>query len=303
MNSPTMPAPDDLPVRAPSRARRILLSAPSRIVVAVLALGLTAALTFPTVKAVFPTPAQRFIWPYLLATALMLLVYAGLVRLMERRAMPELGLRGAGREFGLGIWLGALAVAAAISLLALAGNYHLAGSNPWSSSMASSLAEMFFVGVFEELLFRAVIFRIAERALGSWPALILSSILFALAHLGESISPLGLAITAVAGLMLSAAWMVSRRLWLCVGIHMAWNYTLGTVFSIAVSSHPAKGWLIGSLSGPEWMTGGVYGLEGSLASLIVIGALFVILYRQARVKGNVIPARWSATRGTAAQPA
>lgn len=277
MNTATV---DQLPpITQPSRFKRILKSAPVRIVAGVLAIGLTAALTFAAVKALVPLPASRFVWPYLLASVLVLLVYIGFTKLTERRALAELSLKGAPAEFGVGVLIGAGAVALTIALLAVSGSYRIASFNPWSSAIAAPLAEMLFVGVFEEILFRALIFRIVQRALGSWPALLISGLLFSLAHIGEGISALGLVNTFLAGMMFSAAWLVTGRLWLCVGIHAAWNYVLGSIFSIAVSGHPAKGWIVGTLSGPDWVTGGVYGLEGSAWTALVIGAVFLGLYR------------------------
>jgi len=291
------------PAARPSRFQRILRSAPVRIVLGAFLLLLTAALTLGLVRAAVPSPAARFVWPFLLATVLLLLVYWGYVRLMEgRRPMAEFSLQGAVGEFGGGLLLGAVAVELAIGLLWAGGHYRITGLNPWSGQIGGPLAEMLFVGVFEELLFRAVIFRIAERALGSWPALMLSAVLFALAHLAEGLSLLGLANTALAGLMLSAAFMATRRLWLCVAIHAAWNYTLGSIFSIAVSGHPAKGLVIGNLTGPDWLTGGAYGLEGSAATTLVMAGLFVILWHRARVKGAVLPSRWSAAGRTVTLP-
>lgn len=273
----------------PSLVKRIFSSAPVRIILGVLAIVLTAALTFPTIKAITPSPESRFVWPYLLAATLVVLVYMGFIKLTERRPLTELSLQGAPGEIGLGLLLGAFAVALTVGLLAATGSYRIVGFEPWSAAVAAPLAEMLFVGVFEEILFRAVIFRIAERSLGSWPALILSAVLFALAHLGESISAVGLVNTALAGLMFSAAWMATRRLWLCCAIHAAWNYTLGAIFSIAVSGHPAKGLIVGQLSGPDWVSGGVYGLEASVWTALVIGALSVVLYRHARRMGQLMP--------------
>lgn len=271
---------------AASRARRIVRSAPVRIIGGVLALGLTAALSFPAIKALVPTPAARFVWPYLVVTVLLALVYIGYVKLTERRALPELSLRGAAAELGAGVAIGAGAVCAVIAVLALTGSYRFVSFNPWSASIGAPLAEMLFVGVFEELLFRALIFRIVQRSLGNWPALLISSGIFALAHLGEFISPIGLLNTALAGLMFGAAWLVTGRLWLCLGIHAAWNYVLGSIFSIAVSGHPAKGCIIGSLSGADWVTGGIYGLEGSVATTLAMGALSLLLLRAARNKAG-----------------
>jgi membrane protease YdiL (CAAX protease family) len=291
------------PAVRPSRFKRILRSGPVRIVLGAFLLLLTAALTLGLVRAALPSPTARFVWPFLLATVLLLLVYWGYVRSMEgRRSMDELNVRGAAGEIGGGLLLGVVAVELAIGLLWAGGHYRITGLNPWSSQIGGPLAEMLFVGVFEELLFRAVIFRITERALGSWPALVISSVLFALAHLGESISPLGIANTALAGLMLGAAWMLTRRLWLCASIHAAWNYTLGSIFSIAVSGHPAKGLVLGSLTGPDWVTGGVYGLEGSVAATVVMAGLFVILFHRARVKGAVLPSRWGGAGRTQTLP-
>lgn len=275
------------PAAAPSRFKRIVCSAPFRILLGVLAIALTAALTFPAIKAITPSPESRFVWPYLLATTLVIRVYIGFIKLTERRPLTELSLHGAPGETGLGLLLGAGAVALTVGLLAATGSYRIVSFNP-SAAIAAPLAEMLFVGVFEEILFRAVIFRIAERSLGSWPALILSGVLFALAHLGEGISAVGLVNTALAGLMFSAAWMATRRLWLCCAIHAAWNYTLGSVFSIAVSGHPAKGLIVGQLSGPDWVSGGVYGLEASVWTALVIGAVFVALYHHARRTGQVL---------------
>ena len=262
-----------------SRLKRFFLSAPMRIVLGVLAVGLTTALTFGVIKALIPSPAARFVWPYLLVTALVLLVYIGFVRLTEKRPLNELSLARAPVEFGAGLMIGGWAVALTVGLLAATGSYRIVSFNPWSASVAAPMAEMLFVGVLEEIAFRALIFRIIQRSLGNWPALLISGVIFSLAHLGGGISALGLANTFMAGLMLSAAWMITGRLWLCAGIHAAWNYVLGSIFSIAVSGHPAKGWMVGSLSGPEWVTGGVYGLEGSVWTALVLSAVFVALYQ------------------------
>lgn len=276
------------PATQRSRLKRFFLSAPMRIIAGVLVLGMTAFLTFAVVKAVTPSPAARFMWPYLLAMALVVMAYRGFIRLTERRPIVELFLRGAGQEFGIGVAIGAAAVAATVGLLAASGSYRIASFNPWSATVYGPLAEMLFVGVMEEIVFRALLFRITEKALGTVAALIISAVLFSLAHLGGEISLIGLVNTALAGLMLSGAWMVTRRLWLCIGIHAAWNYVLGSVFSIAVSGHPAKGWIVGVLSGPDWVTGGAYGLEQSVWTTLVMTIVFVLLLRRASRTGQVL---------------
>jgi membrane protease YdiL (CAAX protease family) len=161
------------PAAPPSRFKRVLRSSTVRIVFGAFLLVLTAALTMGLAKAAVPSAAARFVWPYLLAIVLLVLVYWGFVRMTEgRRSLAELAPQRAPAEFGVGLLLGAAAVAVAIGLLGASGHYGITGMHPWSRQIAGPMAEMLFVGVFEELLFRAVIFRIAERAMGSWPALV-----------------------------------------------------------------------------------------------------------------------------------
>jgi len=47
-----------------------------------------------------------------------------------------------------------------------------------------------------------------------------------------------------AGLLLAAAYMLTRRLWMSIGFHMAWNYTQSGIFSGIVSGAYAKPGLI-----------------------------------------------------------
>lgn len=136
------------------------------------------------------------------------------------------------------------------------------------------------------LLIRGVIFRIAEQAWGSRRALVLSTGIFVAAHLPGEISLLGVLVTAAASLAFTAAFQVSRRLWWPIGMNFAWNYLFSAVFSVPVSGHEAKGWLHGSLDGPEWLSGGAYGVEASAMALLVWAVAGALLLRQAHTRGR-----------------
>jgi membrane protease YdiL (CAAX protease family) len=226
------------------------------------------------------------VWPQLLATASVLLAYAAYVRWIEKRALVEFSRNGALRELGAGCAVGAGAVAAAVGALYAAGAWHPAGLNPWSLAIAIPIAEMMFVGVLEEVLFRAILFRILDQWLGGRVALLLSAALFGLAHVpGEGATLLAIANTVVAGVMFAAAYRLTRRLWLCIGIHAAWNYTLGSIFSIAVSGHQSRAGLVdGTLTGPDWLTGGAYGLEGSVVTLVLLIGLSAAFLRPRKAR-------------------
>ena len=154
-------------------------------------------------------------------------------------------------------------------------------------------------GLFEETLFRGVLFRHIEAMLGSWAALAVTSALFGAAHLGNPGASLfaAFAIAVEAGILLGAAYLLTRRLWLAVGIHAAWNFTQGWVFSIPVSGGDAPlGLLITRREGADWLTGGAFGLEASVVAMLAATLMGLILLRLAIRRGEVRPPMWAATR-------
>lgn len=271
--------------------RRLLAHPLVRLVIGTLAVVVPVALTMALVQQALDK-SMRQVWPQLLAALLCAAGYWLYVRKVEQRPVTELSGAGAGREFGLGAAIGATLILCAIGTLFAAGAFQVAGVGRWTA-LLSPLPELILVALFEEILFRGIIFRIIERSLGSWAALALSSAIFALAHLPNAgITLLAVSVTAVAGLMLAAAYMLTGRLWLAIGLHFAWNFTSDAVFSLPTSGHAARGLLQGQLSGPEWLTGGAYGVEASLVTLVLIGAATLLLLRVAIRRGHLVAPYW-----------
>lgn len=276
----------------PSRVRRFLRFPLTRMIIAIFVCALAGGLTLTYADKVAAQWAQ-VMWPEMLAAAATLLAYAGYVRVFERRPVDELAGRHAFPELGLGLLAGAVLVTLVIALLMVVGGFRIDGSNDWSMAVITPLATMTFIGVLEEVLSRGIVFRITEQALGSWAALAISSLLFGLAHMpANGAGGLAVVITMVAGVLFATAYLLTRRLWLGIGIHIAWNYTLGSIYSIAVSGHEAKGLLRGTLSGPDWLTGGAYGLEASVFTLFVLAVPAAFLLRRAWTKGHLRATPW-----------
>ena len=224
-------------------------------------------------------------------SALGLVVYAGLVRWLERRPVTELALPGIGRELGAGLLLGALLYSLAIAVLMVLGCYRIEGLNP-AHAMLPTLGMALASGVLEEVLFRGVLFRIVEQWRGSWVAMAVSSLVFGVSHLANPQGTLlgALFISVEAGVLLAAAFMVTRRLWLAIGIHIAWNFTQSAIFSGAVSGNAgAPGLLKATMEGPLLLTGGDFGVEASVVAFAVCTAAGLLLLRQAVRRGHVQP--------------
>jgi membrane protease YdiL (CAAX protease family) len=252
-----------------------------------LAMFLPLALTFALIESLI-SKDMGVAWPNLVAALVSALGYWTYVRRVERREVTELGSAGAPTEWARGAALGVL-----LGLLTLAplwglGVYRIEGLGE-GSPLLKLIHEMVLVSVIEELLIRGVMFRIAEQAWGSRRALAFSTVLFVAAHLPGEISLMGVLVTAAASLAFTAAYQVSRRLWLPMGMHFAWNYLFSAVFSVPVSGHEAKGWLHGSMTGPEWLGGGSYGVEASAIALLVWAATSALLLRRAYTCGRFMP--------------
>jgi uncharacterized protein len=226
--------------------------------------------------------------------ALGLGLYAAFVRRVEARPVSELATAPLGRELGLGLLLGAGLYTACVLVLMALGFYRVEGLNPWAF-LLPAVAIALSSGVFEELLFRAVLFRIVEEWAGSWASLILSSLVFGFLHLinpGATLTG-AVFISIEAGLLLAAAFMLTRRLWLGIGFHIAWNYTQSAVFSGIVSGNEAAPGLIRpSIAGPAWLTGGQFGLEASVVAFTLCTLTGVVLLLLAIRRGHIVPPAW-----------
>ncbi len=264
-----------------STLRSRLLAHPlPRIAIGLVATVLPITLTLMLADILVPKPA-RAVWPLLLAAAMGLLGYRLFTTRIERRQPTELSLNGAAREAGIGVVLGAALGLSVAGMLAAAGAFAVTGASANWEFLLKCLPEQIMVACFEELMFRAVLFRIVEQRWGTRVALVTAFLLFALAHLqNDNLNAIGIVATGVAGVTLSACYVLTGRLWLSIGMHFGWNYLYDGIFAVPLSGHAARGWLQVAMPGPEWLTGGAYGVEGSVLTLLVWGATAALMLRQ-----------------------
>ena len=263
------PAAAELRPAAP--ARSWLQFAPLRIVTAFLAVAVPFMLVATPFNLLVSSVALKRVGAALLVLVIFA-AYISYVRLIEKRPVRELALRFAPLELLGGLALGVTLFCCVIAILIALGVCHIAGYNGMLVMLYSVPGYLLF-GVLEEVVARGIVLRILDEWLGSWPALMLSALLFGLLHLlnhGATLADAG-AIVIEGGLLLGAAFMYTGRLWLCIGIHTAWNFTQGGVFSVAVSGGDSHGLFNTILTGPPWLTGGAFGVEGSVVAVLVCG--------------------------------
>lgn len=230
----------------------------------------------------------------LLFAGVVIAVYKALRRFLERAPDAEFALPGAGRELGAGLLGGFVLFSAMAGIVALLGGLQVEGVRG-IGQLWSMLAMGIVSGTIEEALFRGILFRHIEAMLGSWAALAITSALFGLAHIANPNASLfaAFAIAMEAGILLGAAYLLTRRLWLAVGIHAAWNFTQGWVFSVPVSGGDAPlGLLITSRTGADWLTGGDFGLEASVIAMAIATLAGVLMLRRAVSSGRLVAPMW-----------
>jgi membrane protease YdiL (CAAX protease family) len=216
-----------------------------------------------------------------------IVAYLVLTAGMEGRGWPmELSWRRIGGALK-GMALGIVAISLVVGLLAAAGCYRIEGFNwdysPWRALFTVGLV----AGVAEELMFRGALFRLLEDTFGSLAAIIASSAVFGLIHIGNPdgtlLGGVGIAIEA---LIFPAIYMATRSLWWLMGLHFAWNVAQGPIWGSVVSgTGQVESWVVAEWSGPEWLTGGAFGIEASVVAMAVLGVFS--LWLLARVHGDI----------------
>lgn len=186
-------------------------------------------------------------------------------------------------ELALGIAFAALLVGAIdLCILLLSDVRHVrADGFPWRELWVVFLP----AAVQEELVFRGYVFQ-RVRTWNRGVAIAGSSLVFGLLHAGNSgITPVAITSIVIAGVMLALAYERYGRLWFPIGIHVAWNVVSGPVLGYDVSGYiPSHEIFRTTGAGNVLVTGGTFGIEGSVVSVIIEAFAVALLMRLNRMR-------------------
>jgi membrane protease YdiL (CAAX protease family) len=208
------------------------------------------------------------------------------LRIFEHLDIADAGLhfaRASAENLALGIAGGMGAAALVLAPPLLVGASHLTPAADYQPSIGS----FFFViallaggALGEELMVHGYAFQILMRALGPWGTILPVGVFFALLHgSNPASSGLSTAITAGFGIIFGYAYLRSRDLWLPIGLHFGWNFTL-PLFGVNISGLRIRvtGYELAWTAGPLW-SGGEYGPEASILSLAALFVLFAYVWK------------------------
>lgn len=229
-----------------------------------------------------------------LVIALAFAAYKLVIRHLGEIKRDDLRAENAVRDLGLGIGGSFLLMSLIVGVAALFDVYNIIGEGGFSDFVYIFTGAGLIAGFMEELIFRGILFRWIEEFLGSWGALIITALFFGFAHDSNPNATTfsSIAISIEAGLLLGAAYMWTRSLWLPIGIHFGWNVTQGFVFDVPVSGNEVEGLVTAELSGPELLSGGAFGLEASVIALVLATAAGLWMLKKAIDKGELMAPWW-----------
>lgn len=212
----------------------------------------------------------------------------GLFEELPFRALGTTPHRGWLKNFALGSALGAISLFLAALITALTRGIHFrfdpAGPILIGQTLLVSLLVFVFAAAAEEMIFRGYPLQTLTRARLAWVGVLLTSVPFAAVHLRNPNVVPGFTFinTALAGVWLAAAYLRTRSLWLPLGLHWSWNWVQASLLGLPVSGidriSPAP--LLRAVNiGPDWLTGGAYGIEGGAACTIALLVSTVVIWR------------------------
>ena len=228
-----------------------------------------------------------FLYYELFSFVFILLLFIFWVKFIEKNPLSTLG-------FVKKNWLKYLGWGILLSLLqmgVIALVYQVSGIGSFELNELSLEPILFILGLFpfwllqggtEEVATRGwLLTRIAARA--NLPlAIAISSSLFGFLHLGNSgVTFLSVVNIVLDGVLAGLLLIYTDSIWLVVAQHGTWNYVQGNLLGFQVSGTGADASIFSFTmgSGPDWLTGGAFGAEGSIITTLVLLLSVVIVYR------------------------
>ncbi len=221
------------------------------------------------------------------AVALTFLLIAALITArIELRSLAIYGLppsRLLGRQFWTGALWGFVMFSSIIALMALTRAWSPSGLAlaPTAALKFAGLWAIAFLlsGLVEEFLFRGYVQFTLTTGIGFWPAALITSAVFAVAHgTNKGETWVGLVEIVLIALFLCLALRRTGNLWFAIGWHFAFDWAETFLYSTPNSGLTAADHLLhASLTGSKWLTGGTVGPEASVFNVIVTAAGIVLL--------------------------
>jgi uncharacterized protein len=242
--------------------------------------------TKPILSLIFSGELIKEVIQHLVSITTMILLYYLTYKILEKRLISEIRIRKEIKYTILGLLMGIFSITIIIAILYILGYYHVIGINgdfPWSRY----LPHVFVAALWEEFVFRGILYRILEEWMGTLWALGISSVIFGVLHLQNDDPNLVSVLSAISGgLLMSILFAYRKNIWLPAFFHFSWNFTQLIWGSNLSGNNEIEQFIIAKFNGPAILTGGTIGIENSIFVFIICTGLFVFFLRRSLIDGS-----------------
>jgi membrane protease YdiL (CAAX protease family) len=204
-------------------------------------------------------------------------------RFIDRKSFLSLGFEFSGykKDLIIGLILGFALIGSGFVLMVLLGNLSIESVNLNIPTLIGYIFMFAISSLNEEIMVRGYILNNFFDSMNKYIALIVSSLLFAVMHLANAnVTVLSVVNIFLAGILLGIYYVHKQNLWLPISLHFSWNFFQGPIFGFEVSGVEATGAIVQDIQGPDLITGGTFGFEGSvIATLLMLIAIVILHYK------------------------
>lgn len=227
----------------------------------------------------------NFTWLYGICSTIAVLLVLACRKFIDKKNLSSIGLNWKGyQSYALAGFFAGIFIVGCGALLLIGLSYlYLPGINIDPGSLGIGFILFILIAFSEEIIFRGYVLGNLMDFFSGRIALIISSLLFALFHsTNPEVGFLPLMNLFVVGLLFGINFIYTKNLWFGIFLHFSWNFFQGSVLGFKVSGFNTGGLFVCFLDGPYWITGGGFGFEGSIISLVL--SVLVLIWIISRYK-------------------
>jgi uncharacterized protein len=220
----------------------------------------------------------------------LLAAYYYLFRFYDKRKITELSIKYLLKEMFGGFFFGFFTISLSIFILYLLG-YYQAISISTSHYSIKFFTVLMFAALVEDLFHRGLIIRVCENWLGTNLTLVIG-MLVEMQHIFNPNSNLfSLFLYMIWGFTMAMMFIYTKRIWLPYFFHIGWNFAQPFYGSNLTGTNDMGSIIQSKFTGPELLTGGAVGIEGSIFTASFLLIIGIVLYYLAKKEGKIVKSK------------
>lgn len=220
----------------------------------------------------------------LICTVIVILTAVIYCTRIEHRSLYSMGFgkENAVKHYGIGMAVGLATFSLCFVLGIASGVLHVQGINKDCNVGIVLLYIVGFMiqGMSEEVMFRGYFMISIMKKSSLTKAVLINSLIFAICHiLNPGLSILAFINLMIIGIFLSVYVVYTNDIWGASAYHFMWNFAQGTLYGVSVSGTNVSGAILHTVTDetPAVLSGGAFGMEGSIFTTLVMGAVLAFM--------------------------